>query len=56
MLYSKFAQAEKIKAKDEETIYRTLTDLLAGKKFTGNDEALLKEIIATNKELENIII
>ncbi len=40
--------------KDEN--FRTLTALLEGKKFEGNDKQLLEQIILNDKELEKLII
>ena len=36
--------------------FRTLTALLEGKKFEGNDKQLLEQIILVDKELEKLII
>lgn len=36
--------------------FRTLTELLQGKKFSGNDEALLRQIIDVCQCVENLII
>ncbi|MGD2090586.1 MAG: hypothetical protein PVH61_30720 [Candidatus Aminicenantes bacterium] len=36
--------------------FRTVTALLKGEKFSGNDEVLLKEIIDIGKKVENLIL
>jgi hypothetical protein len=50
-LYAKFS--EKFRAIDAD--FATLTYLLSGKTFTGNDEVLLKEIIKLGKASEQLI-
>lgn len=49
LLYELFTEG-----KDEE--FKTLTALLKGVKFTGNDAKLLEEIIKIDKKLEDLIL
>lgn len=51
LIYEKFKKQHF----DEDPKFATLTYLLDGKKFTGNDDILLKEIIEIGKLCENLI-
>jgi len=42
--------------KGKEEHYKTLSAILNGKEFIGNDKALLEEIISIDKQLEDLII
>jgi len=51
LLYSLFAKNQKREIKN----YRTLIYLLEGNKFSGNDEALLKEIISIGERCSELV-
>lgn len=42
--------------KDKKRHYQTLSELLNGTQFSGNDKVLLEQIILINKQLEELII
>ena len=50
-LYEKFAASYK----SQNQNFKTLVYLLDGNKFTGNDDALLKEIISIGEQCEKLI-
>lgn len=56
LLYDQFAKSQKEKLLAEGRRFRTLPALLEGQTFKDNDAILLKEIIAINKQLEDLIV